>query len=104
GGQGPTARVGARTPAHRPGPDPALSAPGSPRPPVVVMPDTGLGTHPWFTGDPDVVLARELAGLPLTTPPGPDPEVDGVGADLLGRLGPQAGHGTFVAGVVRQTA
>ena len=49
--------------------------------------------HPTVGGEP----------IGVTFPPGEDPEVDGVTLDLVNRfLDPMAGHGTFIAGMVRQ--
>lgn len=70
--------------------DPALSAPQLVRRPVVVMPDTGIGRHPWFDS------------LPSSAPATPE-EVTGVSDVLTGGLDRLAGHGTFIAGIVRQT-
>src|SRR5699024_3135286 len=95
---------GGRAPVAVVLPDPALRARQLRRPPLVVVADTGLGSHPWFT-DParttDVVHARGFRlGLggdvpAISGPPSaPDP--------LQGRVAPYAGHATFIAGLVRQ--
>ena len=75
---------------------------GSRRPVVVVL-DTGTGIHPWL--DHVVELAPTCGGLPigLTDEESPDIERRGVvtGA-LTGSLDIEAGHGTFIAGLVHQ--
>ncbi|GAA1930272.1 hypothetical protein GCM10009775_22930 [Microbacterium aoyamense] len=73
------------------------------RRPVVAIFDTGCGRHPWFT--PDVMIDPVLKGgepiglaNPLT-----DPERHpSLGRPLEGWLDDAAGHGTFIAGIVRQ--
>jgi len=76
------------------------------RPGVVVM-DTGIGVHPWFASDP----VRPQLFLSDNTPVGvdivpndpTDPEAAGAVADpLTGLLASHAGHGTFIAGLLRQ--
>lgn len=72
------------------------------RRPVVVVPDTGIGTHPWFAGDD--VVRREVSvngvslgiGGPMDVAP-PPPR-----SPLDGRVPEYAGHGTFIAGIIRQ--
>jgi subtilisin family serine protease len=88
GGRTPVAWVGAR-PSRRPD-DPAR------RRPVVAVLDTGVGTHPWFTEGvrgPAMVLDLTLQ----------DPEITGVTVDRYGgELDDDAGHGTFITGIIRQ--
>jgi subtilisin family serine protease len=73
------------------------------RRPVVAVLDTGCGRHDWF---PDDVVDRDvrLDGERIGRPEGePDPEMFGdVLGPLDGALDWVAGHGTFIAGVVRQ--
>ena len=107
--------------------------PGSGRRPVVAVLDTGVRAHPWLDVEPapgggydvdphhdgdgfievdhDIQKAILLEGEhaaasgdqprlvirhPWDTPVSPDP--------LIGELGPALGHGTFIAGIVRQVA
>lgn len=88
GGRQPVTYVGA-APARTPG---AYS-------PVVAIFDTGCGTHPWLDD------ARiEAPGGPLgIIDDASDPErYPALGAPLDGIFDDAAGHGTFIAGVVRQ--
>jgi subtilisin family serine protease len=69
---------------------------------VVAVLDTGIGEHPWLTGD---FVSRDVEVL--GTRLGIDPrsaasELTGVGEPLLGWLDEDAGHGTFIAGLIRQ--
>ena len=75
------------------------------RAPVVVIPDTGIGDHPWFR-DGLCHVFTDLDGIPVGPAGGldPDPEDRGVRNDLTGVLDRLSGHGTFIAGVVRQAA
>jgi len=78
----------------------------------VAILDTGLGAHPWFPqGSPlvdhDPRIEDPSTGKPvpvgLRFPAATDPERRGVSVDTVnGTLDAMAGHGTFVAGVVRQ--
>lgn len=84
--------------------DPSRSAPRLKRPPVVVMPDTGIGEHPWF---PDEAVVGANAAPSLGVKIVGDPVADrgtGVTSRLTGEFDRLAGHGTFIAGLVRQTA
>jgi subtilisin family serine protease len=75
------------------------------RAPVVVTLDTGLGRHPWFPDGPTVERDPRVDGRPigLRFAPGEDAEVDGSTLGLVnGGLDPLAGHGTFIAGLIRQ--
>lgn len=73
------------------------------RQPVVAIFDTGCGAHPWF---PDRVIFRPKTpdGQPIgITDPHTDPErYPSQGRPLEGWLGEASGHGTFIAGIVRQ--
>lgn len=107
-GHGGGTTIGPRTPVHLTVPDPWQSPRKGGRPPVVAVPDTGIGAHPWFGEEGDrhahVHVLRTLAGLPVGPVGGldPDPEDTGVRDDLTGVLDALSGHGTFIAGVVRQ--
>ncbi|MEO7234726.1 MAG: S8/S53 family peptidase, partial [Lapillicoccus sp.] len=84
---------------------PPAPAPGEARTrrPVVAVLDTGLGEHPWLT-EPWVTLGASVNGQRIGLgPDGPDPELTGVVNDPLGGgLDKDSGHGTFIAGIVRQ--
>lgn len=97
---------GGRTPVSWVGPEPNRSPDeemAHRRRPVVALLDTGVGKHDWL---PDSVVDRsprcgELRiGLtdPHTAPEDPFVTID----PLVGGLDPTAGHGTFIAGLIRQ--
>ncbi len=77
---------------------------GSRRPVVAVL-DTGLGRHDWFSDPEFAQLGASVAGLPIGLGAGvEDPEIDGIVSDpLRGTLDRDSGHGTFIAGIIRQT-
>lgn len=104
-GVGPTgAEIGARTPVALGIATVSPESHGPRRRPVVVVPDTGLGRHPWFPRHGESYVLKDLDGVPVGPPGGlvPDPEDKGVRDDLTGALDRLSGHGTFIAGVVRQ--
>lgn len=83
--------------------DPSKTAPRLKRPPVVVMPDTGIGPHPWFPDAAIVGVQPPPASLGVTVLGSPVADAtDGVGSRLTGGLDDLAGHGTFIGGIVRQ--
>ncbi len=94
---------GGRQPVSWLGPDPApqLDA-GSPRRPQVVVLDSGIGTHPWL-GERDVDRAPEVLGtsIGIEAETGGS-ETTGTADRFTGELQEDAGHGTFIAGLVRQ--
>ncbi|HEY3338199.1 MAG TPA: S8/S53 family peptidase [Propionicimonas sp.] len=98
---------GGKTPVALIVADPALSARVLDRPPVVVMPDTGIGPHPWFPRELTKDVFAPKAHPPqmsLVTVVGTEVPDDstGVGEPLTGGADRLAGHGTFIAGIVRQ--
>ncbi|WP_325002468.1 S8/S53 family peptidase [Intrasporangium sp.] len=80
--------------------DPSDRSRDLPRHPVVALPDTGIGRHPWFDGHPRVLREVTHDGAVIG---GPDADLSGTEPDrLTGQIGRDVGHGTFVAGLVRQ--
>lgn len=97
------AGFGARQPVDWVGPEPARTK-GRRRRPVVVTLDTGVGEHPWLTEADGVTRGLELGGVEVGfTDPATDPEAHGVRMGVLdGALDSHSGHGTFIAGLIRQ--
>lgn len=89
------------------GPEPVRSAELTKkgRRPVVAVLDTGCGSHPWL---PVEIVTRyaELDGRPIGVGErATDPEVTGdLAGPMDGALDASAGHGTFIAGIIRQVA
>lgn len=101
------AGTGGRAPVSYLGAPPARREKLDNRRPVVAILDTGAGRHPWWDGQPDTTImtrGADLDGVPAGhTDPDTDPEDRG---DLLGpldgELDSHSGHGTFIAGLIRQ--
>jgi subtilisin family serine protease len=74
------------------------------RRPVVAVLDTGLGKHSWLRTT-DAVLGATVNGQTIGVGSDtPDPEVTGIVLQpQLGLLDRDSGHGTFIAGIIRQT-
>ncbi len=116
--------TGDRNPVHVLMAEPARTTPPSGltggRRPVIAVVDTGIGEHPWLpvdvpAGDPVVEVSQDFqdwitahennliattgaAIVPLSSPY----EVRNEVQPLLGLTDSHAGHGTFVAGIIRQ--
>lgn len=93
---------GGRAPVSWVGEEPDYDDEFSGRRPVVAVLDTGIGKHRWFTSG--VRIGLEFDGVQAAlTDPATDPEVTG---DLVGpmdgALDSHSGHGTFIAGLIRQ--
>jgi subtilisin family serine protease len=99
------AGFGARQPVDWVGPEPTRRDDVDvKRRPVVVTLDTGVGEHPWLTEDDGVTRGLDLGGVEVGfTDPATDPEAHGVRWGVLdGALDSHSGHGTFIAGLIRQ--
>jgi hypothetical protein len=98
--------LGGRLPVSLVLPDPALTIKDARRRlgrrPVVAIADTGVATHPWFE-DPEGVERLELHDGRLVPEPEREPAVAlaNDGSAVAGRP-PLEGHGTFIAGLIRQ--
>jgi hypothetical protein len=67
------------------------------RRPVVAVLDTGIGKHPWL---PPGIVQLDPTVFDVTIV---NPELDGITVDPYeAQLDPDAGHGTFIAGLIRQ--
>ena len=93
---------GGRQPVTYLGPAPRRLYPDA-IPPIVAILDTGCGAHPWLTDA--VVEPRLRSGEPIgieplsPTDPEREPSLD---EPLDGIFDDAAGHGTFIAGIIRQ--
>lgn len=93
---------GGRQPVTYLGPDPQPSDSVKRRPVVAIL-DTGCGKHPWFHEKLDVIIPPYMPnGDPIGITRGRDPETWPSGQPLDGAIADAAGHGTFIAGIVRQ--
>ena len=91
---------GGRMPVHVGLRNPSEHVPEPARRPVVAIVDSGLGRHPWFDRDPNVRVGAQFHGIPIG---GPNADLgDGIVDRMTGQLAPLAGHGTFIAGIIRQ--
>lgn len=77
--------------------------------PSVVVLDTGVGGHPWFTASPVATRPTtpngSVIGLDPADPAAVDSDPEGAGGvpdPMTGVLASHAGHGTFIAGLLRQ--
>ena len=70
------------------------------RRPLVAVLDTGVVDHPWL-GAEHVERDPEVLGTPLGLPAEPA-DITGTQDPLLGDLQDDSGHGTFIAGLIRQ--
>lgn len=87
---------------------PLVKVPGGRRP-VVALLDSGVSAHGWLAaanhaphGDRFCVDAQQLGFVPAG--PALPPRGDGDTSPPDGRLDTHAGHGTFIAGLIRQAA
>jgi len=96
GGRAPVTWMGAEPPRVAKADQPC-------RRPVIAVLDTGVGKHPWL---PASIVKRHphVGAVPIgQTDPVTDPEVSGhLDNPLEGTLDSDAGHGTFIAGLIRQ--
>lgn len=81
--------------------DPALRARELDRPPVVALADTALAAHPWFDDDSRVIRLAVADGelVPDATA---QAAAISVTDTMTGSRGGLEGHGTFIAGLIRQ--
>jgi subtilisin family serine protease len=93
---------GGRAPVSWVGADPDYEPGFTGRRPVVAVLDTGIGQHRWF--EQGVRTQMEFNGvLAGLTDPRTDPEVTGdIVGPMDGALDSHSGHGTFIAGLIRQ--
>lgn len=95
---------GGRQPVEFIGADPKAGAGASGVRPVVAIVDTGCGKHRWFAGDVVIPESDPEYGQVLgLADPSTDPETrPSQGDQIDGVIDVAAGHGTFIAGIVRQ--
>ncbi len=102
-GAATTSTGGGRRPVSMIMPDPADGLRRlTRRRPVVVVPDTGIGPHPWFRDEDEVTRTVDVGGVRL----GLGGDMDVVAPEprnpLDGSVPRYVGHGTFIAGIIRQ--
>lgn len=97
---------GGRAPVAWVGPEPATRAeypPDGQRWPVIAVLDTAIAEHRWF---PEGIVIRDVrcADLPIGLPAAASAakQLADQRIQLDGQLGPIEGHGTFIAGLIRQ--
>ena len=85
------------------GPNPYPTRHRSARPVVAIF-DTGLGVHPWFRGDSVRLILDCRMAMPIgIIRDATDPEVHpSLSVPLDGIFDDASGHGTFIAGIIRQ--
>ncbi len=93
---------GGRQPVSWTGPEPQARLDPGVRRPVVALLDTGVAEHPWLgpehvTRNPTVLGQMIGLGEPTAAE-----RASGVSDAMVGELQPDSGHGTFIAGLVRQ--
>lgn len=71
---------------------------------VVVVPDTGIEDHPWFADDDVVRRHVSVNGVTLGMGGPMDASCPTSRSPLDGSIPRYAGHGTFIAGIIRQQA
>ena len=93
---------GGRAPVTWVGADPAYQPEFTGRRPVVAVLDTGCGDHAWLRQG--VQIGLEYNGIQAgLTDPATDPELYGdIAGPMDGSLDSHSGHGTFIAGLIRQ--
>jgi subtilisin family serine protease len=86
-------------------PNPAYPLDGSVPRPVVAVLDTPIGRHPWLGRTyvrHDVTVLDQPVGHRPATSAAARAEATGMTEGMVAELGPDSGHGTFIAGLVRQ--
>jgi serine protease len=94
---------GGRAPVSWVGGPPARRSKVTGRRPVVAVLDTGCGSHPWLKDGVERTLTAHGIAAQCNDAQVPNPEL---GGDLIGpmdgALDSHSGHGTFIAGLIRQ--
>ena len=93
---------GGRQPVNWTGPEPQARIGAGGRRPVVALLDTGVAEHPWL-GPEHVIRNPTVLGQTIGLgEPTTAERASGVSDAMVGELQPDSGHGTFIAGLVRQ--